>query len=166
MKNKFLVASYLMILMILLISIVSATTFYEDTELNQGDITYIFKKGITVDSFDLDSGGIKLDDQTIMIGIQGGSLTVNIYEWENIDSHRIGFVSSVPQPLTFAVRNNGADYYFYDGVTYSLDEFNIGTEEIIGKFRTFDDTTKNIIYSPLEADKWYSKNFFQEPVIW
>lgn len=145
----------------LTIPFVTATTFYEDTEIKQGDINYVFKQGVTVDTFSVYSGGIKIDGQTLTLSIQGGELTVNIYEWNGVDEHSIGFISSVPQVIDFGVRNNGLNYHFYDGETYSVDTYEIGIDEVKGQFKPFGDTKVNQVYSDLVATPWYKKNIFE-----
>lgn len=151
----------LLALIFLIVPFASATTFYEDTSIKQGNINYVFKSGAIIDTFDVFDGGIKINDQSILLSIQGGELTVNIYSFMNANDNTIGFQSSVPQTITFALRNDGSNYYFYDGDTYALDELDLGTEEIKGSFKTFDDPNKVVTYSDLKGTPWYKQNIFE-----
>lgn len=145
----------------LIVPFVSATTFNKDTSFKQGNINYVFKNGSVVDSFDVFNGGIKINDQSILLSIQGGELTVNIYSFVDANDNVVGFQSNVPQKLTFAMRHDGSNYYFYDGKDYALSTLDLGTDEIKGSFKTFDDTNKTVIYSDLEGTPWYKQNIFE-----
>lgn len=125
-------------ILLTMITSVSATTFSEDTEFTQGNVNYIFKEGIEVDTFDISSGGIKINgDKKIGITTQGGELTVIFYEFDE-DDKLVGFESSVPQKIDFEVSFDGVNQYLYDGTSHYYNNFYI-------------DDNMNFSFSPKET---------------
>ena len=149
---------FVFIFFLILNSLVSATVFQSDTEIRQDSITYVFVKGLSLKSFDILSYGVRLGDDTLRLNMQGGDLKVFIYDWSD-DGRNVGFSSSVPQTLTFALRKNGVDYYFYDGVKYSINNYDIGLGFVNGSFRSLTNST-GVVYSPTVSTPWYKINFF------
>jgi len=115
---------------LLLMSVVSATTFKEDTMINEGNINYIFSSGVSVDNFDVTTGGIKINNGDFKFGItiQGGEVDVKILEFN--ETKKIELFSTVPQSINFIITENGVRQYLYDGDSYHLNNYNIGTEPV------------------------------------
>lgn len=130
-------------LFLLLMSMASATTFEEDTMFNEGNINYIFSSGISVDNFDITSGGIKINNGDFKLGltVQGGEVEVNILEFN--ETKKIEVMSSVPQSLTFIITQDGIRQYLYDGDSYHLNNYNIGIDPVVFDIVTFNEKEEN-----------------------
>lgn len=158
----------LMLLFVVLLPTISASTIFEhDTQVNQGNINYIFKKGVEIDNFKLFNGGIIIDeDFRLAIQIQGGSLDINIYKFDGINSE-FSFKSSVPQTLIFNIIVNSKKYYLYDNSTYSLDSYKIGINELFWTVETLGNVEEKelinevILINSIKKQSWYQKKIFE-----
>ena len=162
--------STIIFLFILLSLSVSALDFEKDTTFKQGNVNYIFKENTRVSEFKPLFDGVIIDDVRIILGSQGGIINFTIINWVDSNDNIIGIKSNVPQKLTLsATDNNGNKLYFYDGTSYQLGDFNIGTDYIEGGFRIFDikeeigntiDSFGDIINRYEKLD-WYEKKFVE-----
>ena len=164
-KNQKITLFLLFIVIILTILVsksVNAILFEEDTTFSEGNIDYVFKEGIELDSFEITSGGIRINgDEKLGIDIKGGHLTLTFYEFYKL-SKDIGIKSSVPQIISFEITSDGSRQYLYDGDSYYLNEYTISAnKEVRFKYVNFkDDLESNgLVIQNIEELSFLNKKF-------
>lgn len=152
------------LIFLLMVSSVSAITFDKDTTYTEGNIEYIFKQGIRIDSFDISPGGIKIDgDEKMGLTIQGGELQVTFYQFDDI-TKEVGFKSSVPQNIEFRITSGGINQYLYDGDSYYVDNFYIETEEVIFTYEPKEESELTTMVNEL-SDSVTRLNWWQKKMV-
>jgi len=158
-RNKILV--YIM-MSLMMISLVSAVTFNDDTTFSADNLNVVFKEGITIGDFDVNSRGLTIDDQKFGFVTEGGQLDIIIHEYDGIENNKFELRSNIPQEITFSVVKNSIKYSFYDGTSYKTTIIPVDSKGINGSFVTFDGTgVERIVYTQLEENSWLNSPFIE-----
>lgn len=139
----------------------SALTMKENTVLNQGNINYIFENELVVDSFNLISNGIEINNDRLIFIPEGGKVNIYFYSWSDANKS-IGIKSSVPQEITFKITINSQKQYLYDGNTYYVDKYNIGTDlDTLYVIQLGESEVEDYIETSVKKLNWYQQKIFE-----
>jgi len=149
-----------MIAMLMVLPLTSALEFTQNTTFSNKNINFNFVQGVVVESFEIVSDGIVLNDnEKYVFIVQGGNLDVTFY-----GSNVIGLKASAPQDITFKITKDDKKEYLLLNGNYLIDKINVGTTEIKvspilykqGQVELSDTITKTI-----EKEEWYQKKFIE-----
>lgn len=147
-------------LLVLSVNLVSAITFNKDTTFTSENINVIFKDGISLNTFDVNSRGLILDGQSFIFYSED-ILNIIINEYNGISDNNFEIYSNVEQDVKFSVVSNGVGYSFYDGSTFMNDKIKVDLKGVNGSFVVYENNSvKKIVYDALENTPWLKESFF------